>query len=700
MKSARIRFLPIIPRSCRAVRNSLRILAIGLVGCAFQLSFAGEFVPSSGTGGTPVVTDTTKPKQLNVIPTNENKSTIDTNAWNRKRVKTRKTEFPLKDSSLLIPKTFSFFRVDTNDYSPSFSNSSLLATDERSFADGWRRMPGIYSLHHGFYGQPAFAIAPHDPQGMKTEIFGRDNSNPISGFTPDDLLPVRGVSNVSGGPFSEEGNVVKIDPLIPTPRRAMMLVDYRDGFYALGRADFRFFQPLTTIDHWGFATSVSQADGRFRGAALDATTLLAHYRHTPIGKPAFALFGRQTTDHYGIAYYEENMRSIKRFDVDAILAKSLPGEIFVDSLLRDSLERNASPSLLPFSHWKLQGYWTRNQTRLFRLPVNEGRRLGVSGTVTNRIGSGEIVTSLRLEELRANLDQSLVPVQIQLEGKVSVSQNWLVPVRVTLSGIGTNQYKTEPQGKLAFDLPNTLFERTTVWSARSVRFPTIEELYQNDSLTQYSRSYDPVVLANSATKMYAGYEKLQPVKSWRGGFQLKKNFSSQTVTELFFTSVTETNPIATTIQLDTIYGSVYSPRNGDELKYNMAGFTFKSHPFGWGVIDATGTYVKYENEAPYYVPTVWGQCDIGTVGSYKRDALQWSAITRFRFIGEREWITTQGTTKKSARVPIDLLLSVQIYSLRINWGATNFFGENYEELPGFQAMHREEVWGIRWTLWD
>lgn len=46
------------------------------------------------------------------------------------------------------------------------------------------------------------------------------------------------------------------------------------------------------------------------------------------------------------------------------------------------------------------------------------------------------------------------------------------------------------------------------------------------------------------------------------------------------------------------------------------------------------------------------------------------------------------------------ILSARISSFEIYWGTRNLFNRTYQFLPGFTSMHRDEIWGVRWILWD
>ena len=46
----------------------------------------------------------------------------------------------------------------------------------------------------------------------------------------------------------------------------------------------------------------------------------------------------------------------------------------------------------------------------------------------------------------------------------------------------------------------------------------------------------------------------------------------------------------------------------------------------------------------------------------------------------------------------DGLISVQVLSFEVYWGTNNLLSNQYEFIPGWPSMFREEIWGVRWTL--
>ncbi len=616
------------------------------------------------------------------------------------RFKTRQNSslIPI-DSNNIIPKTYTYIVTDSVKTYPSISLAEIQPTNERSNGDLWDDIPGIYPLNLGFFGQQLVAMSPLDPAGLRTEIWGRDNGDPIRGWTPAELIQTRGILRTSGGPFAIGGDKISIEPIITRPRRAMMTIDYRDGYYALGRVDWRFFNPITKSDLWGVGVGVNQANGRYTGTGISTLSLFAHYRHEPLGAPALIINARQHTDSVGFAgteYYKES----NRYDIDVIVKKGEPKP----DTTRDTIVAKAHADSLWREYWKsdwsIQGYWTKALSHTVTFPQEDGRRLGTIGKYRVLVGTSEFSSFIRMDELRALVSEGGRIVQPQGEiGAGYTIGNEFKP-SVSLSVEGATGYNVQPKGLLSLTLQVDSSKSLTGWASRTVRFPTIAERVGVFDQPWFERFFEPLLYTQLTTYPYIGNRDLSPIQLIKGGFQLNWKPSERFVFNVYGTSVHEANPILTNLVKIDSANYKYQPGNNSALSYRMSGLTIQAHPFGWGIFNVVGTAVQYDGYKPYFMPTQWGHCDVGATDSWHHEAFRWQALVRFHYIGERNWITPYQYYTESPVMPVDVLLAVKIYSFRFNWGVGNFFKKDYEAMPGYPAMHHEEQWGVNWTIWD
>ncbi len=614
------------------------------------------------------------------------------------KVKTRKNSslIPI-DSSNIIPKSFEYVLHDSTRIDPIVTLEQYQTSDERSNGDLWRQLPGIYPLNFGFFNQPTFPMTPSDPVDQHIEIFGRDNADPIRGWTPPELISTRGIVRMSGGPFAVGGNKITVEPLVARPRHPLMILDYRDGFYSLGNVDWRFYNPINIVDVWGVGVSVNQASGRYLGTGLSTKSYFLNYRHEPLGKPAVVVSARQYIDSTGIAH-SSFYRTQNRYDLDAIISKGRPA---LPDTIRDSLGtivRIDQPVHGRLLDWRIQGYWTSAQSRINPVYMDDGRRLGTIGKLSYKTGAGIASAFARIEELRALVAHAGHITQPLGEAGVEHRAGTRVQNTLQISALAARGFSVQPQGLASLKYRMDTLQSLTAWTARTVRLPTLLERTANLPDTKLEWSYDPLVYISEDPYPFVGNKSLQPVQQWRFGAQWQKSFAGVADLALYETTVHDANPIIHRLDLDTT-GYKIVPENGKSLTYHMYGATLRSRPFGWGIANLVITSQQSERTV-YFVPAMWGQLDLGASGHWKQNTFWWQGICRIRHIGAREFITTSGKMTKSAVTPVDFLVSLKIYSMRINWGVSNFFQSPYEAMPGYPAMHREEVWGVNWNIWD
>lgn len=612
-------------------------------------------------------------------------------------VKTRaNTPFFQADTSNQIPYYFAVFTQDSLEFRNRLTQQDLVTTDERSVIDASKYLIGFYPLSAGVYGQPSFVMSPRDPIGVQTIIFERDNNDPVQGTTSSELLSVRGTNYVTSGIFEDGGSKIFFEPLIYNPKHSMITIDYRNGYYALGRADVRFFQPISEEHRWGFATTVSQGDGRYLGADVNETNLFFHYRYIPTDKIHLFLNLRQNIDKNGIAFRGAKIRKLRRNDVDI----SIRSPRFYSDV--DSTYRSISDSLqqTKIAYWNVNFFWTSVEKRLFLNPVSDGRRVGGIAKVSYQSRWGIFSAENQLEEITG-----LLPLRGKHKQNKNVTNvNFSTPskpisIQMNTGIVTSKQYKPNITYSVRSIWEPTLQLQTSLFASQSVRFPTLEETQSLLEEPLLERSFDKFLYSQNQTRPYQGNVFLNPVHTQRFGFSSNWIIDSSVTTNFYFSRVIEKNPIQTSFMNDTL-GGYFFPLQMPSIQYHIYGWKFQSNPFQRGRLSICLNALQDENRKSTFTPDVWGHIDVGTTGSYQKEALQWQSLVRVRYIGERYWIKNNQPSIQNRVAPIDLLLSVRIYSLRINWGIANLGRANYEELPGYPAMHREEVWGVHWILWD
>lgn len=662
--------------------KSIVVLAIGIVcfGAIGKIAFSQEVIDKKLT----TVQDTMKSSQK-----------MDTIPPQRPIVKTRANSLLNRDTAFKVPYTFSVFTQDTLPLRNRFTQIDLSTTNERSAIEASKHLIGIYPHHYGIYGQPAHLAMPCDPQQMKTIIFERENNDPIHFRTPSELLSIRGLNYMANGMFEGDGEKLFLEPTIYNPKHSLIKIDYRNGYYALGRADVRFFQPISEATRWGFATTVSQGDGRYLGADVNETNLFFHYRYLPKDKIHWFVNLRQNIEKNGVALRSPKDRIEKRSDLDI----SIRSPLYYPDV--DTSYRTLSDSLRiqQFIHWRINFFWSAVERRWFLNPIADGRRIGGMGKITINAPLGNVTLANTFQEFTAllpnrgkhklNLNETNLQWMNGEKLKVILEEGLLI----------SKSYKPS----YAFSFKTVYHLLTNLNSSlsytESVRFPSFEEKYSYLAEPRLERFFDkPLYLTNRNTP-YLGNPKLLPVTSKIFSFVTHWQIEESSHANFYFAFVRSHNPIQTFYNPDTGLG-YFTPLQKTTLKYAIYGTKWNLNFLQWGFTNGALNGFYHQNRKETFLPDAWGLIDFGLKKSIRNHAAEWQGLVRIRHIGERYWVSQSSAKIHSRVTPIDLLFSLRIYSLRINWGITNLARETYEELPGYPAMHREEVWGVNWNLWD
>jgi hypothetical protein len=115
-------------------------------------------------------------------------------------------------------------------------------------------------------------------------------------------------------------------------------------------------------------------------------------------------------------------------------------------------------------------------------------------------------------------------------------------------------------------------------------------------------------------------------------------------------------------------------------------------------IGGTGSYLPLETGKRRLFPELM----VHSWAQYKLLLFNDKLDLRFRiwenFWGQRWFPVPGGWEKVADDFIISGRISARIYGFHIYWGLNNIFSKEYELLPGFLAMHKEEVWGLSWDF--
>jgi len=579
------------------------------------------------------------------------------------------------------PSTFAlkWDRKDMDPHTPSDIGQSLT------------KAPGLYPRMRDLYNQPFYVLSPGSNGRDALVLFrGRPLNDPATDAANLSAFPEGEVETVwispawNGEGPATSGASIRLDPWHTYPKVPKTRITYRQSFYGLGTVDWRIAQGYGPAFAYHFGINVSEYKGRYANTASKAT-ILRFGAKTFVTNIGMLDFHWLETDLRWAEPFESNASSTKREDFDLALTggrhaygnyrelatwyvrsrHGYPGG--KEDANRLGIRAQWEPRLSEHQQFMIRGDIERTAARYEATSSGYspgGDRVVAGATVSDDISSGifDLKASARAEGARYNSRDSSVPDR-------------------SLPRIGGNL-----SGRVGDTLGVSLLaDLTSSW-----RWPSMDESFGFWSVNSPNRSMDLFAVPEGVSKVY-GNPSLKPIGTIWMGAGVQWVSKSGLTTRLNAGQRTWNNRIRVS---ENVYGLyVYDnipARTGMELN------SLVKVPLPMALsLHSSWTWTDlWETGDP--VPETWGWASLRFDNEYYNGQLHVHASVTGEYWGE---YTYDGVVEE-AEIQLNLLAQIQISHFQVYFGLDNATSRKFDTTPGYPGMHRAELWGVRWIMYN
>jgi len=535
-------------------------------------------------------------------------------------------------------------------------------------------IPGLFLYDLAMLGQPLYFNGFYG--GSEVLLYGIPFKNHYFDLTDYNLLPPGYIEKITLFPSFVEGNLsaeglTNITPRFYFTENPYSRVNYRDGYYGLGVADFIFSQKLH--QNYGFQVGgrISEFNGRLNNSSLDGTNLRGQFHWQNESGSEFDLVYLSNRNKAGITNSSDH-RNLLRTDVYLLGQHPIVGEPLQAVLHYSSGEENygfrPDPSEIGFDF------------KLFR-NFKMGSMIVQPATLFSwyRMESGEGYDYTLTDNI------STLSAYIPLFKRLSIDA----------AGSWYSGVKNFPGASM------------------TLRLDVIDQLRLNGNISRSGRSAAPytrndydeegdlflpggILWRISSDKTLIGNKELEPVNTNSARFFADLRFGDAfSFTPSVFAKQVENPIVITSAGADT----ALTWANGPEEIISGAGAQLKTGSLYGFRFSMSWTFHNPEEQADF-VPQNWGYCWLNYEKKLFEDQLLLVLGIHGKYMSEREGVYN-GTYWKGGDENVwgaRIIFNVSDFS--IFWGNENIFSKEYEVVPGYPMIHREEVWGVNWVFWD
>jgi hypothetical protein len=548
--------------------------------------------------------------------------------------------------------------------------------------------PGLYPRQTELYGQPAYAIPAGGSARDLTVMFrGRPFNEPVTGatnfttFEPEEIqIAEYQPASVAG--IASSGPMIRlIQPYVygTVPRTQII---YRQGWYGLGRADWRIAHQISNEYAYHVGVNVSEFQGRFTNTYANTSHLRIGGRRTLRNIGQLSIQWMEMRDRTGRPY-DLGTNSLHRQDVDISLSSGTPG----DSLYRE-----------------LALWYVRSESA-YRYGSEDGNRLGIrfeqgygdlhGHNLSERIDVERIAARFvrrpndpdpQADRLTAGISfTDLTSLgKINLEGAIRGEYSTLNVVPDTASV--DDDFLIGGSVAASYSLMDSL--QLLGLASSSWRYPSLDESAGFWSVRTPDRWMD-VLSVPDFTNFSLGNVSLKPVKTEYLGTGLQKTWSDFRQLRLMSgMRQWRDQIIAYQSEADT-----WTRRNVDT--YSSLETTAYVWAPVYGPVTLAGSFTYAEPiTATAPVPDTYGWVSARFMDHYYMGQLRIRATATAYYWGEYQ----TSDYAQDAVWTYELLFNAKIFDFEAYYGTRNLLSTAYEFIPGYSNLHREEIWGVRWIL--
>ncbi len=534
-------------------------------------------------------------------------------------------------------------------------------------------VPGFFHYDLALLGQPVYLF--YEGGAPKVTLYGLPMNSRFHGGVDFTLFPPGYIDNIEVAQAYRRGLVsgrglTALTPRLFDPETPYSRVNYRDGYYGLGAADFIMAQRIRSNLGFQVGGRISENDGYLRNSGLDGTQIRGdlYWRRENGWRFGLAFLnnrnkaevtlrsGKRTLDRNDL--FLTTVREDAGQDFEAVLHWYEAEELYQDYL--DSKESGVDFRVL--KGFNFLGF--KAVPSLYLDYFNTELEGGSSEEVGRGIGSIAFEQALNervslRESVSLEVGRNIIP-SAAVEGWYAFSEDNRAGFAAAHSGEPPAAiYRAKPYQASEMFLPGGAVWRLTPGAEILPNRELDPETVSSFRLFGYLKFFDLVSIKPSVLYKYVD----NPIDIEPAGSDTYRweNVESQ-----------EFPALEGMISLGRRYG------------FNLEGaFTF-----------------QYPQEKRDFIPDTWGIWRLDYRNRIFGDELQYTIDLHCRYYGSREGMAGGNYNTLASDFTLGARVTFQVGNFMLFWGNENILSREYEIIPGYRMMHREEVWGVNWVFWN
>ncbi len=550
--------------------------------------------------------------------------------------------------------------------------------------------PGLFPRQSSYFAEP-FHLVP--PGGGSEDLLvlyrGRPFNDPVTGAASLSAIAVGEIGYADYTPVwnglgrSSSGPVLELHTPYRYPTRPLTRIAYRQGLYSLGHADWRIQQKVSPFFRYHIGIDGGEYAGRKPNTDSKTIYLRLGGRQKIYDWGWLELAWMQNRIDFGYAN-EPGIRRTHRNDLDAIFTRSTHS---------DSV------------NWLAAAWYVRSE-RKYLGGREDGNRLGMRLRFQRQFSVHELAFQTDVERtaalfgtfpIRENPKGERLVTGVTASDKLTLG---LLNTDIALRGeLGDRAVHPDGRGRKllprlggtgSVDIGDTLGHGLLGLASLGWRWPSLDQSYGFWAINSPER-YNDLFPVPDSSFTYSGNAALDPVGGLFAGGGYRYRFSEDRLVKLTAGYRKYIDPVVT-VETQPKHFTRETGEDVDGLEFT--GFAWTP---SWGPWSMTGawTWSALPDEG-VPVPNTWGFAGLRFEKFFYEGQLRVRASTDARYWGSYTYLGVE----EPGVWHLNALLSVKVISFEIYIGNINILSNQYEFQPGYPSMFREEIWGVRWTLWN
>ncbi|MCX6640075.1 MAG: TonB-dependent receptor [bacterium] len=547
--------------------------------------------------------------------------------------------------------------------------------DYEEFGDLIRVMPGFYPLDQAGYAQPDRALFfGWSPDVLSINFKGRELRDFLLGSPELGWVPPHSLSNIIFQPFAIQAPGAKMDVVLKELQNSppSSHVGARDGYYGLGNIDFDLAEKITPAVGLNGGGEVSTYGGRQYHSAGYGLNLRAEVvwhdsiRMSENSNRVWGWWGVTQNRRNAQVSFKTASYKRERYETDAVL------------------------------HWRshaVRGYGVQQIDTYGSNGEDLWEELGV--ITQSPYGRTRFDGELKLQAALARWRLKSQNWSTTSFGGLSNFLVWrasdILDVQ-TFLGLDLSDDFT-PARHLGVRTDFTVYQGIRLFLAASQHQQNPSRLEASADYTHSDHywPYSPVFFQYPSLDVQGTHSlKNETYSNASFGGEIKSRFVDCNLAVAHYRVEDQISWV--------VDGNVIRSINSNSLDSKGILGSVGLKPSDQIEIGGTGSYLPlHSGEQRIFPEVIW---HVWT--QYRQPAFQNHLDLRFKVWGDfwgQRWLPVPGGWEAH---PNDFVLSARIsarlYGVQIFWGVNNILDRNYELLPGFTMMHKEEVWGVSWNF--